>query len=80
MIEEIRNSGEGLGCGFFLFLCSIKYSNTMKAHIIAIIAASLLFAGCNRGPTETQQDNAHFAYQLDWNNAGIDVSLTLTHP
>ena len=52
----------------------------MKAHIIAIIAASLLFAGCNRGPTETQQDNAHFAYQLDWNNAGINVSLTLTHP
>ena len=80
MIEEIRNSGEGLGCGFFLFLCSIKYTNTMKAHIIAIIAASLLFAGCNRGPTETQQDNAHFAYQLDWNNAGINVSLTLTHP
>ena len=43
-------------------------------HLTLFAVAILLLAGCKK-PRETK-----FYYHLDWNNAGLDVRLTLAHP
>ena len=50
----------------------------MNTRILTLLVAILLLAGCGRNETTT--DNAKFDYHLDWNNAGLDVRLTLSHP
>ena len=43
-------------------------------HLSFFAAAALLLAGCKKPRV------MNFDYHLDWNNAGIDVRLTVAHP
>lgn len=50
----------------------------MKTYILSFFATILLFVGC-KGNLEPN-DAIPFSYQLNWNNAGIDVILDCTCP
>ena len=55
----------------------------MRKNILTMMMAALLLASCGRDGVHTVSTNnaePRFDYHLDWNNAGLDITLNYTHP